>query len=126
MTEPGQDPPAEYVEFASARATQLFRIAFLLCHDWHEAEDLVQSTLAKVFLAWGRVRRNVGADSYARKVLLNDFLSQRRLKRSGELPTAEFGDVPGPTVDADLRMTMVTAPSRPAAGRPCRAAGLVH
>ena len=47
----------EYREFASARATQLFRLAFLMCGDWHEAEDLVQTTLAKLFVAWNRVRR---------------------------------------------------------------------
>jgi RNA polymerase sigma-70 factor (sigma-E family) len=97
---------------------QLFRIAFLMCNDWHEAEDLVQTTLAKVFVAWGRLRRDSSPDSYARRVLLNTFLSQRRLKRSGELPTAEFGDLPAPHVDADLRMTLLTALSQlPPRGR---------
>jgi RNA polymerase sigma-70 factor (sigma-E family) len=80
-----------------------------MCGDWHQAEDLVQTTLAKVFVAWGRVRRTSNAESYARKVMLNTFLSQRRLKRSGELPTAEFGDLPAPGPDADLRLTLLTA-----------------
>jgi len=109
VTDPGVDPPAGFREFASARATQLFRLAFLLCNDWHEAEDLVQTTLTKVFVSWGRLRGISSADSYARKVMLNAFLSQRRLKRSGELPTADFQDLPAPGADADLRMTLLTA-----------------
>jgi RNA polymerase sigma-70 factor (sigma-E family) len=101
------DAPAGYLEFASARGTQLFRVALLMCGDWYEAEDLVQTTLTKVFVAWTRVRRN--AEGYARQVMVNAFLSQRRLKRSSELPTTEFRDRPAPDVDADLRMTLLTA-----------------
>jgi RNA polymerase sigma-70 factor (sigma-E family) len=109
VTDSGVDPPVGFREFASARATQLFRIALLMCNDWHEAEDLVQTTLTKVYVSWARLRGISSVDSYARKVMLNAFLSQRRLKRSGELPTADFGDLPAPRADADLRMTLLTA-----------------
>lgn len=109
MTEPSADAELAYREFASTRAAQLFRLAYLMCGDWHEAEDLVQTTLAKVFVAWGRVRRTGSGESYARKVMLNAFVSQRRLRRSGELPVAEVGDSPAPGADADLRMTLLSA-----------------
>ena len=99
----------DFVEFAETASLQLRRTAFLLCGNWHTAEDLVQTTLAKVFVAWGRIRRSSSAESYARRVMLNTFLSQRRLKASGELPTAEFRDLPAPVVDADLRLTLLTA-----------------
>jgi RNA polymerase sigma-70 factor (sigma-E family) len=99
----------EYREFASARATQLFRLAFLMCGDWHEAEDLVQTTLASLFVAWNRVRRRDSMDTYARRVLVNAFISQRRLKRSSEMPIAQIADVRAPAVDADLRLTLVAA-----------------
>jgi RNA polymerase sigma-70 factor (sigma-E family) len=99
----------DYREFASARATQLFRLAFLMCGDWHEAEDLVQTTLASLFVAWSRVRRRGSMDTYARRVLVNAFISQRRLKRSRETPTAQFAEVRAPAVDADLRVTLVAA-----------------
>jgi RNA polymerase sigma-70 factor (sigma-E family) len=105
----GVDAVPEFREFARARARQLFRLAFLMCGDWHEAEDLVQTTLAKVFVAWGRLQRRDSVETYARKVMLNAFLSQRRLKRSGEMPTTDFGDVRAPEVDADLRMTLLAA-----------------
>ncbi len=99
----------EFRDFAIARAGQLFRVAYLLCCDWHEAEDLVQTTLAKLYVAWHRVSRSSSADSYARKVLLNTYLSQRRLRRSGELPVATITDTGAPAQDHDLRLTLVAA-----------------
>ena len=42
----------EFVQFAEAVAPRLRRTAFLLCGDWHTAEDLAQTTLAKVFASW--------------------------------------------------------------------------
>jgi RNA polymerase sigma-70 factor (sigma-E family) len=101
-----------YREFAVARAAQLFRIAFLMCGDWHEAEDLVQTTLAKLFVSWDRVQRRESVDTYARRVMLNAYLSQRRLKRSRETPIADIGEVSSPGVDADLRLTLVAALAR--------------
>lgn len=103
------DAEEDYREFAAARAAALFRLAFLMCGDWHEAEDLVQTTLASLFVAWGRVRRNNSMDAYARRVLVNAFLSQRRLRRSSETPIAQFADITAPAVDQDLRLTLVDA-----------------
>ena len=42
----------EFTEFAVAMSPRLRRMAFLLCGDWHTAEDLVQTSLAKVFVSW--------------------------------------------------------------------------
>jgi RNA polymerase sigma-70 factor (sigma-E family) len=99
----------EFREFAMARTGHLFRLAYLMSGDWHEAEDLVQITLAKLFVSWQRARRSSNADSYARKILINAFLSQRRLRRSGERPVAEPADAAASPVDADLRLTLVAA-----------------
>jgi RNA polymerase sigma factor (sigma-70 family) len=41
--------------------------------------------------------------------MLNAYLSQRRLKRSRETPTADIGEASAPGVDADLRLTLVAA-----------------
>jgi RNA polymerase sigma-70 factor (sigma-E family) len=103
------DAEADYLEFAEARAKSLFRIAYLMCGDWHEAEDLVQTTLTKLFVAWHRARRSDNLDSYARAVLVNSYLSQRRLRRSGETPVAEVAEADVPAADADLRLTLQAA-----------------
>ena len=36
---------------------RLFRTALLMCGDWHLAEDLVQTTLGKLYVAWAKVER---------------------------------------------------------------------
>jgi RNA polymerase sigma-70 factor (sigma-E family) len=100
---------AEFAEFASAQAGQLFRIAYLMCGDWHEAEDLVQTALTKLYVAWGRASMADNVGSYARSVLVNTFLSSRRLRRRGELPVAEVFDTAVSDGDADLRLTLVAA-----------------
>ncbi|HEU0241166.1 MAG TPA: SigE family RNA polymerase sigma factor [Micromonosporaceae bacterium] len=98
-----------FEEFAVARAKRLFQYAYLICGDWHQAEDLVQATLAKVYVAWRRVEHQENVDAYARRVLLRTYLSHRRLKRSSETPVAEV--VAGAYEDdsADLRVTLMTA-----------------
>lgn len=108
MKNRGNENP-EYRQWAEARAAHLFRIAYLLCGNWHEAEDLAQDTLAKLFVAWHRVERSDTVDAYARRTLMNTFLSHRRLKRSSEIPAAQLPERGIAGVDLDLRMTLVTA-----------------
>ena len=47
----------EFTEFATGAAPRLRRTAFLLCGEWHTAEDLAQTTLAKMFVSWRRISR---------------------------------------------------------------------
>lgn len=106
----GAEDCTDFRDFAAARASQLFRIAYLVCGDWHEAQDLAQTTLAKLFVAWPRVQHTQSPDAYARKVLMNAYLSERRLKRSTETPVAVPWELDAATADdADLRMTLVSA-----------------
>jgi len=60
----------EFVEFAKASSARLQRAAFLLTADRHQAEEIAQATLVRVYAAWGRVRRK-DPYSYARTVLAN-------------------------------------------------------
>lgn len=48
----------EFTEFAAAVSPRLHRAAFLLCGDWHTAEDLAQTALAKVFVSWRKIARH--------------------------------------------------------------------
>lgn len=78
----------EFVDFAAAVAPRLRRMAFLLCGDWHAAEDLVQTTLAKVFVSWRKIRRQDAQHAYAARTLVNTYLADKRLKRSEEILTS--------------------------------------
>ncbi|WP_370288017.1 SigE family RNA polymerase sigma factor [Nocardioides sp.] len=77
---------SEFTDFVGATGAQLLRAALLLTGDHHLAEDLVQTTYAKVFLHWRKVSRADVPLAYARTTLLNTFLSERRLRRAGERP----------------------------------------
>jgi len=108
------EPALDFEEFASTRARRLFQVAYLMCGDWHQAQDLVQTTLAKMFSAWGRLRRGQdepGLDAYARKVLLRTYLSQKRLRRSTEIVAAELPEPPAAPggSSSDLRLTLSAA-----------------
>ena len=87
-------PPDEFAEFAAAISARLRRTAFLLCGDWHTAEDLAQTTLTKLFVRWRRIQRRDEAQAYAMRTLLNTYLADRRRKRNGELLTAQLPERP--------------------------------
>ncbi len=81
----------EFEEFALARTPQLYRSAWLLCGDRHQAEDLVQETLAKVYVRWRRPlsARIDNPAAYAQTTLTRTFLSAKRRRSSTELPCAD-------------------------------------
>lgn len=79
---------AEFTAFVRGAGTRLERAAVLLTGDQALAEDLLQATYAKVYVAWRRVDRDpVG---YARATLLNVYISHRRLRQNSELPAADL------------------------------------
>jgi RNA polymerase sigma-70 factor (sigma-E family) len=65
--------------------------AYLLCDDWHLAEDLTQTAFAKLYLAWARINRREALDAYVRRVIVHVFLDERRPWRR-ERSTAPEGD----------------------------------
>ncbi|MFJ8661062.1 SigE family RNA polymerase sigma factor [Streptomyces sp. NPDC093795] len=75
-----------FAEFAVAAWPRLVRTAQLLTGDFHEAEDLVQTTLAKVYVRWRKVPR-AEIDLYVRRALINNNLSRLRRKRVVHLLT---------------------------------------
>ena len=80
----------EFIEFATVTSPRLRNTAFLLCGDWHTAEDLAQATLARVFLSWRRISRKDAAHTYATRILVNIYLADRRRKRVSEVLTARL------------------------------------
>ncbi|NTW40956.1 MAG: SigE family RNA polymerase sigma factor, partial [Cellulomonadaceae bacterium] len=54
----------------AAAVGPLTRTAWLLCGDAHRAEELVQQTLVKTYLAWPRAREGDPL-VYARRILAN-------------------------------------------------------
>lgn len=84
---------ADFSAWMSARQPALLRTAYLLTSDHHTAEDLVQATLAKVYLTWERVQRREAIDGYARRILVNENNSLwRRAWKKRETVSDEVPD----------------------------------
>lgn len=106
---------AGYREYVTARMEVLRRTAYLLCRDWHTADDLVSVTIGKLYRHWKRVADLPRLDGYVHKILLHVWLDERRRPWRREQPTEELPDVPaapGPDVAgrADLLDLLATLP----------------
>jgi RNA polymerase sigma-70 factor (sigma-E family) len=60
--------------------------AYLMCRDWHLADDLVSTLLLKVFQHWATVAAAEQPDSYVRRILVRTVLDEWRKARHRELP----------------------------------------
>jgi len=89
-------PPEEddYRTFVAARYPALLRTAYLLSSDWATAEDLLQTALAKTYLAWPRIRSSGAVETYVRRVLVNTATSWWRRRWHRERPMADIPDRP--------------------------------
>ena len=110
---------ADFDSWMAARQARMLRTAYLLTGDVHAAEDLTQTTLAKVYLAWDRVSAARSVDAYARKIMVNEHTSMwRRLWRQREVVSdTRSSDLPVPAeeydgVAADLWSAVRALPER--------------
>ncbi|MFF9816243.1 SigE family RNA polymerase sigma factor [Streptomyces sp. NPDC014006] len=100
----------DYAEFAAVRAGHLYRSACLFtAGDTHLAEDLVQETLGRIYVRWGRVCRADNPAAYAQTVLTRTFLAHQRRRSSGERVTAAVPETPYAAGDTPLRLTLLDA-----------------
>ncbi|MFB8031188.1 SigE family RNA polymerase sigma factor [Streptomyces sp. NPDC056465] len=106
------DDDAALHAFVEGRRTALFRSAYLLCGDRHEAEDLVQTTLVKVVLGGKRHGRLDNIEAYARKTLVNTHIAARRRFWRREHPYGDMPDRAGDQADSDTGLVVRAALAR--------------
>jgi len=81
---------AEFTEYLAVRQPTLLRTAYLLTGDRHQAEDILQTSLAKLYLAWDKVRDRDSVDAYVRRIMVNENNSLwRRAWKKREYATDE-------------------------------------
>ncbi|KQW47989.1 RNA polymerase subunit sigma-24 [Nocardioides sp. Root1257] len=81
-----------FVEFVQARRTHLRRIAYAVCGDWHRADDLTQTALTKLYVAWPRVNRDGREEAYVRTIIVRADVDEHRRpwrRESAGLPDVE-------------------------------------
>ncbi|MEU7892919.1 SigE family RNA polymerase sigma factor [Nonomuraea sp. NPDC049152] len=104
-------------EFVAAHQQALMRTAYLLAGDAPQAEDLLQSVLLKVLGRWSRLSRIEHPEAYARKALVNQYISWRRRRVTTEFLTAEPPDRPYSSEDSTvarlvMRQALMRLPPR--------------
>jgi RNA polymerase sigma-70 factor (sigma-E family) len=79
----------EFHDFVAQRMERWRRSAYLMCLDWHTADDLVAIAIAKIYRRWRDVRQAGNPEAYAQRILSRTWLSERRRpwrrERSSEL-----------------------------------------
>jgi len=108
---------AGFTDYVTTRAGWLRKVAYLLCGDWHRADDLVQTAITRLYANWPRAARADNLDGYARRTLVNAFLAEQRTSwwRRVDLRGADHeGPAPGSDVEAalDLRAALDRLPAR--------------
>jgi RNA polymerase sigma-70 factor (sigma-E family) len=79
------------VDYVRMRGSALFRAAMSLTgNNRADAEDLVQATLVKAYLAWERIADTAALDTYVRRIMVNTQISGWRRRRVDEYPTEEL------------------------------------
>jgi len=109
-----EDDEERFRAFAQVALPQLRRVAVAQVRDGHRADDLVQSTLEKLYVDWRRIHRQARDPfAYARRVLVNTLISDSRRHRwHREVSTADAGDrvrVEDSTSLVDLRTDLGAA-----------------
>ncbi|GHI99905.1 DNA-directed RNA polymerase sigma-70 factor [Streptomyces olivaceus] len=107
----------DFQAFVVGRWPRLMRTAFLLTGEQHAAEDLAQSTLEQVYVAWHRVASANDPEAYVRRVMINAHARRHRRKlREFLLPrsddtgvTHEVADTGDRIAQADDRHTLLKA-----------------
>lgn len=81
---------AAFTAFVETHQHALKRYALALTGSDAAADDLLQASLAKLYLAWGRIEQPDAALAYARRVLARTQASWWRRASSREYPTDQL------------------------------------
>ncbi|WP_020663961.1 SigE family RNA polymerase sigma factor [Amycolatopsis benzoatilytica] len=81
----------EFAEYFAARRDAVRRTAYLMCGDWHKADDLAQTAFVALHRRWKKIRDRGATDAYVRKTLVRAVIDEsrrpwRRERQTEELP----------------------------------------
>ena len=83
---------ADFRRYVTDRSYALRRTAYLMCGDWHQAEDLVQTAFLKLYKSWRKVEREQSRDAYVRQIIVRALIDEQRRGWRRERSFAAFPD----------------------------------
>ncbi|MDX6745047.1 SigE family RNA polymerase sigma factor [Actinocorallia sp. A-T 12471] len=94
------DPDRQFDEFVAHRFPALYRYAYVLTGNQHDAEDLVQEALTRTGVAWSRIRRKDDPEGYVRTTMARIMANRwRRPKLEHLVPGVPETAVDDPGLD---------------------------
>jgi RNA polymerase sigma-70 factor (sigma-E family) len=88
MTQTEWETPS-WEDVVAQHSARVYRLAYRLTGNRHDAEDLVQVAFAKLYLSWDKVRDHGSIDGYVRRILVNEHNSLWRRAWKKREHTAE-------------------------------------
>jgi RNA polymerase sigma-70 factor (sigma-E family) len=104
-----------FAEYYTVHGAKIRNMAYLLCGDWHRAEDLTQTVFTKLYRSWRRISRDEVPQAFARRTLFRTFLDEQRRPWRREVIVGDFGaagihpPVDDPDVASQLAVRRVVA-----------------
>ncbi|MFK4083845.1 SigE family RNA polymerase sigma factor [Kribbella sp. NPDC020789] len=83
------DGTVTYDEVVRTTERRLIRLGLMLTGNLHNAEDLAQTVLTRAHRRWDRISGLEHPEAYLRTMVVNEFLSWRRILKNREVPLAE-------------------------------------
>jgi len=83
----------EFAEYFRARRDAVRRTAYLMCGDWHRADDHAQATFVALHRHWRRIRDRSAVDAWVRRTLVRTVIDESRRPWRREHPTEQPGTV---------------------------------
>jgi RNA polymerase sigma-70 factor (sigma-E family) len=74
----GPEEVAQFSLYVTGRRDRVRRTAYLLCGDWHRADDLTQIAFVKLYGAWSQIRERAALDAYVRRCLVRATVDESR------------------------------------------------
>ena len=99
----------EFAEYVERRSGSLRSGAFLLCGNWHDAEDLVQTALLRLYRVWDRVHGVDALDAYVRAIVVRAFLDEKRRPWRRERAMTALPETPDRPPDIEERLVVQAA-----------------
>jgi RNA polymerase sigma-70 factor (sigma-E family) len=101
---------ATFSDYVGSRQDRLRRVAYAICGNWHQADDLLQTAFTKLYVAWPRLHRAGGEDAYVRRILVNAHVDESRRPWRREAPGLEGFDLEATRgADVEERAELVEA-----------------
>ncbi len=96
----------EFAEYFAARREAVRRTAFLLCGDWHRADDFAQTAFVALHRRWRKVRDKQALDAYVRRTLVRAVIDESRRPWRRERFVDEVPETP--STDGEIADSVAT------------------